>query len=331
MEGNLALQARLGRVELDARLGLGGHFGHGGRGAQPQHEGHGGEAIGLVRPNRQHALLGRRAAAEIGQGAKVGPRHARPLDGADIQERTAADGQLPAGECGVADRDHGHAEGVQGGLPHFAAAGEEDLDLLAVLGRLEQADLDGLLVGPGTRYSWSADLPTADVAPGHLFHEVIGRQRKFEGLALRAAEFQRDVQGHAEALLLDVQHPGGLDGQAAIDLPLRHAGTPLQLQGPAGSQGRLQGFVGPLGFMNAAVVGLAQADLGPGLWHAERDGRGRSGGQRSAGPPPSAHVLQFQPHFPFQLVDALAGNLQNQMRRVHGRGGFASGLHRGGA
>ncbi len=42
----------------------------------------------------------------------------------------------------------GTAEGVQRGLPHFAAAREEEVELLAVLGRLEQADFDGLLVGP---------------------------------------------------------------------------------------------------------------------------------------------------------------------------------------
>ncbi len=36
VEGDPALQARLGGVELDARLGLGGHVGHGRRGAQPQ-------------------------------------------------------------------------------------------------------------------------------------------------------------------------------------------------------------------------------------------------------------------------------------------------------
>ena len=79
VEDDLALQARRRRIELDARLGLGGDLGSGGRRAQPQHEGHRGEAIGLVRPNRQHALLGRRSAAQIRQRAKVDPRDPRAL------------------------------------------------------------------------------------------------------------------------------------------------------------------------------------------------------------------------------------------------------------
>ena len=96
-------------------------------------------------------------------------------------------------------------------------------------------------------------------------------------------------------------------------------GRHCNLQGPAGPQGRLQGFVGPLGLMDAAVDGLAQADLGLRLRHAEGDRRGRGRGQRSAGAPPSAHVPQLQPHFQLQLVGALAGNLQHQERCVHGR------------
>ena len=184
---------------------------------------------------------------------------------------------MAAGKGGVADRDHGHGERVQRGLSHLAAAGKEEIELLAVLGRFEQADCNGLLVGP------APDLPTADIAAGHLFHEIVQRQRKRKVVALRAAEFQFDMQGHAKAVFLDVQPAGGLDGQAAIDLPLGHLRPPLQLQGPAGPQRRFDGFVGPLRLPRATVDGQAQANLGLRFRHAEGDRGGRGRGQPAGG------------------------------------------------
>ena len=136
--------------------------------------------------------------------------------------------------------------------------------------------------------------PAADVRPGHALDEVVLRQAEREHLALAAAEVELHLPVQPQAVLAHVEHGGRIGRQALIDLSLAHLGPPLDVQLPAGGQGRFDRLVGLSRLVSLPIQHVGQPHFRLSQRGDERQRRGRRAGQAARGHPPSPLTLQLQ-------------------------------------
>ena len=177
-----------------------------------------------------------------------------------------------------------------------------------ILGGLQQRDLDRL---PLVRL---ADFPAADIVALDFFQQELGRQGHVEPLALAAAKLQVQPPRQPQAVLLHVEHGGRRGREAAVHLALGHLGPPPDAHRAVGARGGADDFVRLFGLVAAAIRQLSEAHFGLRLGHGDRQCRGRGRRHDALGHVPTALVRELQPHGQFQLVPALARDVEYRLR-----------------
>ena len=264
--------------------------------------------IRLVGPDAQHALLRAGRRGQVGQrAAQVDPR-SRPLRPIVRRSKSGLRRMVtwPLDSAASLDGHQRHVELQRRRVATLPLAPEEQRDLLLVLGRLQQADLDRLLRRP------SCGSPSRGRCRRHLFHQVVLGHA--DGECSRWRGGTPAPSRHATRRPSSSTSPQRRTAPSGRDPPgPRPPWAATQGQLAAAAQRGLDRLVGLLGLAAAAIGGWPRRTS---VWAFGTRSRALARARWATGPRPPASRLagRAAPRLPLQLVPPLAGNVQDQER-----------------